>query len=102
MHEDGFIMRDPLIFASAFESTLSGMSYAKRIVNWKRRGYVIEIVYIRLASPRLALSRIAARVRQGGHDVPRSDVLRRFKRGWVNFLDVYRPFGRSLGYIREF
>jgi predicted ABC-type ATPase len=75
----------------AFESTLSGLSYAKRIMNWKRRGYVIAIVYIRLASPELALSRIAARVKQGGHDVPRSDVLRRFKRGWINFLDVYRP-----------
>jgi predicted ABC-type ATPase len=75
----------------AFESTLSGLRYAKRIEDWKRRGYLIEIVYIRLVSPQLALSRIAARVRQGGHDVPRSDVIRRFKRGWVNFIDVYRP-----------
>ena len=30
-------------------------------------------------------------VRQDGHDVPRADVIRRFKRGWTNFLDVYRP-----------
>ena len=37
------------------------------------------------------LSRIASRVRQGGHNVPRSDVLRRFKRGWTNFLNVYQP-----------
>jgi integrase len=51
----------------------------------------IEIVYIRLASPQLALSRIASRVRQGGHDLPRADVIRRFKRGWTNFLDVYQP-----------
>ncbi len=28
---------------------------------------------------------LAARVRQGGHHVPRADVLRRFKRGWHNF-----------------
>ena len=75
----------------AFESTLNGLRCAKRIEDWKTRGYLIEIVYLRLASPQLALSRIAARVRQGGHDVPRSDVIRRFKRGWVNFLDVYRP-----------
>jgi predicted ABC-type ATPase len=54
-------------------------------------GYVIEIVYLRLASPRLALSRVAARVKQGGHDVPRADVERRYMRGWLNFLDVYRP-----------
>jgi predicted ABC-type ATPase len=75
----------------AFESTLSGLHYAKRIEDWKTQGCSIEIVYIRLASPHLALSRIASRVRQGGHDVPRADVIRRFKRGWTNFLDVYKP-----------
>ena len=75
----------------AFESTLSGLRYAKRMQDWKAQGYSIEIVYIRLPSPQLALSRVAARVKQGGHDVARSDVLRRYKRGWVNFLEVYRP-----------
>jgi predicted ABC-type ATPase len=54
----------------ALESTLSGLHYAKRLEDWKGRGYLIEIVYIRLASPQLALSRIESRVRQGGHDVP--------------------------------
>jgi len=33
-------------------------------------GYRIEIVFLRLDSPAVALRRIAARVRQGGHDVP--------------------------------
>jgi predicted ABC-type ATPase len=75
----------------AFESTLSGLRYAKRIQDWKARGYSIEIAYLRLASPQLALSRVAARVKQGGHDVPRADVLRRYKRGWTNFLEVYKP-----------
>src|SRR6266404_4149594 len=75
----------------AFESTLSGRHYLKRIEDWKTRGYLIEIVFIRLASPQLALSRVASRVRQGGHDVPRTDVMRRFKRGWTNFLNVYQP-----------
>jgi predicted ABC-type ATPase len=74
----------------AFESTLSGLQYAKRIADWKRQGYLIEIVYLRLASHQLALSRVAARVRQGGHDVPRADVIRRFKRSWTNFCDVYQ------------
>lgn len=75
----------------AFESTLSGLQYARRIADWKRSGYSIEIVYLRLVSPKLALSRIEARVLQGGHNVPRVDVLRRFKRGWVNFRKVYQP-----------
>ena len=75
----------------AFESTLSGLRYANRMQSWKAQGYSIEIVYIRLPSPQLALSRVAARVKQGGHNVTRADVLRRYKRGWVNFLEVYRP-----------
>ena len=74
-----------------FESTLSALRYANRMQSWKAQGYSIEIVYIRLPSPQLALSRVAARVKQGGHNVTRADVLRRYKRGWVNFLEVYRP-----------
>jgi predicted ABC-type ATPase len=30
-------------------------------------------------------------VKQGGHDVPRADVLRRFARGWNNFEAAYKP-----------
>ena len=75
----------------AFETTLSGLGHARRIEAWKAAGYRIEMVYLKLKSSRLALRRIAARVREGGHDVPRSDVIRRFARGWVNFERVYRP-----------
>jgi predicted ABC-type ATPase len=69
----------------AFESTLSGLAYLPRLRRWKAMGYRIEIVYLRISSPRLALRRIAARVKQGGHNVPRRDVFRRYKRSWANF-----------------
>ena len=74
-----------------FETTLSGVVYLQRLKRWKAAGYRVEIVYLRLSSPRLALRRIAVRVRQGGHNVPRADVLRRFERGWTNFERVYSP-----------
>ena len=73
----------------AFESTLSGLTYAKRMREWKAAGYRIEIVFLRLASVRLALRRIADRVRQGGRTVPAADVRRRFHRGWKNFETTY-------------
>jgi predicted ABC-type ATPase len=79
----------------AFESTLSGLTYAQRLRAWKQTGYHVEIVYLRLSSPQLAVRRIASRVRQGGHNVPRTDVIRRFKRGWENFQNVYRPLADS-------
>jgi predicted ABC-type ATPase len=61
---------------------------------WSQRqatGYRIEIIFLQLPSARLALRRIAARVKQGGHAVPANDVVRRFKRGWENFSAVYQP-----------
>jgi predicted ABC-type ATPase len=61
-----------------------------RLKRWKAAGYRIEIVYLRISSPQLALRRIAARVKQGGHTVPRRDVLRRFTRSRSNFEKHYR------------
>jgi predicted ABC-type ATPase len=74
----------------AFETTLSGLMLISRLKRWKAAGYRIEIIFLRLPSPRIALRRIAARVKQGGHDVPRADVVRRFARGWDNFQTAYR------------
>jgi predicted ABC-type ATPase len=79
----------------AFESTLSGLTYISRLKRWKSAGYRIEIIFLRLASVQLALRRIAARVKQGGHDVPRTDVLRRFDRGWKNFENAYKSLADS-------
>jgi predicted ABC-type ATPase len=79
----------------AFETTFSGLTYVRRLQAWKQAGYRIELVYLRLRSAELALRRIAARVRQGGHDVPRADVVRRFSRGWRNFQRIYRPLADS-------
>jgi len=75
----------------AFETTLSGLVYLERLRRWKAAGYVVEIIFLRLPSPGLALRRITARVKQGGHNVPQTDVLRRFIRGWENFEKNYRP-----------
>jgi predicted ABC-type ATPase len=69
----------------SFETTLSGLTHLTRLRQLKAAGYEIELLFLRLNSPRIALRRVAMRVRQGGHDVPRADVLRRFKRGRLNF-----------------
>ncbi|MBX9743386.1 MAG: zeta toxin family protein [Chthoniobacterales bacterium] len=75
----------------AFETTLSGHSYLPLLKRWKSEGYRIEIIYLRLRSASLALERVAERVKQGGHNIPQATVLRRFERGWGNFLNLYRP-----------
>lgn len=75
----------------AFESTLSGLGYVSRVRDMRQKGYHIEIIYLKIVSPRLAVDRIRSRVRQGGHNVPAADVRRRFARSWQNFENHYRP-----------
>ena len=74
----------------AFETTLSGRAHLDRLRRWRDAGYRLEMIFLRLSAPTVAVRRIASRVRQGGHDVPRADVLRRFSRGWANFQSDYR------------
>ncbi len=76
----------------AFESTLSGRGYANTLRRMRALGYKIEIIYLQVSTTALALKRIAARVKQGGHDVPKVDVMRRFARSRTNFDRVYKVF----------
>jgi predicted ABC-type ATPase len=69
----------------AFETTLSGRSYARQIPRWQSAGFSVELVFLKLRSVRLAVSRVKARVAQGGHHVPAAIVRRRFHQGWHNF-----------------
>lgn len=38
---------------------MSGLSYLKRLEIWKREGYLIQIVFLSLKSPELAIKRVA-------------------------------------------
>lgn len=49
----------------------------------------MKLVYLWLATPKIALDRIRQRVGEGGHDVPEEIVLRRFHSGWRNLKTVY-------------
>ena len=75
----------------AIESTLAGRSYIGLIREWQEIGYLVKIVYLRLASVEVAVKRVRTRVAQGGHDVQNEVVRRRFERGWENFQRIYRP-----------
>jgi predicted ABC-type ATPase len=75
----------------AFETTLSGRSYARQIPKWRARGFQVELIFLKLPSVRLAVARVRARVAQGGHHVPASIIRRRFHAGWRNFKELYRP-----------
>ncbi len=75
----------------ALETTLSGKTYLALIEKAKELGYDVRLYYIYLNSVELSLNRIADRVREGGHNVPREDVLRRYDRSLQNFFELYLP-----------
>src|SRR5713226_428641 len=74
----------------AFETTLSGHTYLRRIPSWRDQGFVVELIFLSLDSPEEAIARVAMRVRQGGHEVPPEVIRRRFASGMRHFLEVYR------------
>lgn len=74
-----------------FETTLATRSYVRFLSEARAGGYVVHLSYIWLSSVDLALSRIRARVAQGGHDVPAAIVERRYHRGIRNLFDLYLP-----------
>ena len=79
----------------AFETTLSGKGYEKKIKKWKSQGYEIIIYYLKLPSVDIAIERVKLRVAQGGHDVPEQDIKRRFDRSWINFEKIYKLLADS-------
>ena len=79
----------------AFETTLSGKGYEKKIKAWKSRGYEIIIYYLKLQSVDIAIERVKLRVAQGGHNVLEQDIKRRFDRSWINFNKTYKPLADS-------
>jgi predicted ABC-type ATPase len=74
----------------AFETTLSGRTYARWLGELVRDGYAVHLFFYWLRSPELAIGRVAQRVRAGGHHVPDDTIRRRYARSARNFLELYR------------
>lgn len=69
----------------AFETTLSGLTYAQMIPAWRASGYVVKLIFLSLPDAEMAIERVAIRVRQGGHNIPVDVIRRRFAHGIANF-----------------
>jgi predicted ABC-type ATPase len=74
----------------AIETTLSGLTYLRRIREWQSQGYKVSLIFLWLPDADWAKSRVGLRVREGGHNIPRDVIERRYRRGWQNFQNVYR------------
>lgn len=75
----------------AFETTCSGRYHLQMLRRGRAAGYRLTLIYLWLASPEMALERVARRVAQGGHAIPSDVVRRRYHAGIRNMRDLYLP-----------
>lgn len=79
----------------AFETTLASRTFAPWLSRLALRGHEVHLLYIWLRSPDLAIRRVRARVRKGGHAVPDDTIRRRYARSAANLFTLYLPLART-------
>jgi len=79
----------------ALNTTLASRSFAPWIAKLKKKGYLFHLTFMFLDSPDLAVTRVAERVRMGGHNVPEITIRRRYISGLRNFFNLYAPIADS-------
>jgi predicted ABC-type ATPase len=70
----------------AFETTLGGATITQLLLQAAAHGAVLRIWFAGLDSVELHLRRVAARVKKGGHDIPESDIRRRWAGSHANLI----------------
>jgi predicted ABC-type ATPase len=75
----------------AFETTLSTKSYKNKIIEAKKKGYRVTLLFFWLQSIELAIERVKTRVFEGGHNIDPDVIERRYMRGIKNLFDIYLP-----------
>ena len=73
------------------ETTLATRSYVRLFERAHSEGYQIKLLYFWLTSPGLAIERVAARVRDGGHNIPTDVIKRRYAKGLQNLFNLFIP-----------
>ncbi len=79
----------------AFETTLASRTFAPWLADLMLSGYQFHLVFLWLPSADLAVARVAARVQEGGHNVPEVTIRRRFEAGLSSFFRLYQPISTT-------
>jgi predicted ABC-type ATPase len=84
----------------AFETTCAGRAHAQTLLRCQKAGYRLTLIFLWLPSAKEALTRVARRVAQGGHRVPKDVVVRRYAAGLKNLQQLYLPIA-DIAYIYD-
>lgn len=77
------------------ETTLTGRGEILLMQQAKEQGYKVNLVYVGISDAKQSNTRVAFRVSQGGHDVPESDIMRRFGRSLGNLPEAIKSADRA-------
>lgn len=72
----------------AFETTLGANTIPALLRAAAQQGVEIYVWYAGLSSPELHITRVKARVKKGGHDIPKADIQRRYEHSRLNLIDL--------------
>ena len=75
----------------AFETTLSTKSYKNKLIAAKKKGFKVKLLFFWLPTIEMAINRVAIRVSEGGHNISKEIIARRYVRGIENFFKIYIP-----------
>jgi predicted ABC-type ATPase len=90
----------------AFETTLSGTTYLRKLDGWRSRGVRVTLYYIGLPDAAVSRARVAQRVAMGGHGI-NADLDQRFVRSLANLtrfkdaVDVWYVYLSEAGRFTE-
>lgn len=83
------------------ETTLSGHRILATIKKAIEKGYYIRLYYVGLNTVEESLARIENRVKKGGHNIPDTDVKRRFNKRFEDLIAVLQYCDEATFYDNE-
>ena len=75
----------------SIETTLSTKTYAALVEKAHQNGFEVQLLYFWLPTPEHAVARVAQRVKEGGHNIPKDVIYRRYYSGIKNLLEIFIP-----------
>jgi predicted ABC-type ATPase len=72
----------------SFETTLGGATIARLLVKAHEAGLRVRVWYCGLSSVDLHITRVRARVRRGGHDIPEAKIRERYDKSRNNVCTI--------------
>lgn len=75
----------------AFETTLASKSHVTRLLYAYKKGYRVTLLFFWLQGVELAIERVNTRVKEGGHNIEKEIIKRRYVNGIKNLFELYLP-----------